>query len=159
MVKLEKQEVVSRSCGSCSACCDGWLQIEVAGHKVDRGQPCPFSSGHNCINYAGRPVDPCQLFICGWLMPRSPLPEWMRPDQAGMILLPSQFLWNDLPVDVAVAVGDAPKTKALTWLKAFCERFRRPLLYQVGAEWFAFGPEAFQKEMTEALARGEQPWR
>ncbi len=83
----------------------------------------------------------------------------MRPDQAGMILLPSQFLWNDLPVDVAVAVGDAPKTKALTWLKAFCERFRRPLLYQVDAEWFAFGPEAFQKEMTEALARGEQPWR
>lgn len=154
----QKNGLSQRHCGSCTACCDGWLQIEVRGHKVSRGTPCPFSTGHNCTIYAERPEDPCQNFICGWLTAKSPLPEWMRPDQAGMILLPAQFRWNDLRVDVAVAVGEAPKTKALTWLKGFCETHRRPLLYQVGAEWYAFGPEAFQTEMLAALARGERLW-
>lgn len=159
MVFPEKpQRNDQRRCGSCTACCDGWLQIEVRGHKVGRGAPCPFSTGHNCNIYTERPENPCQKFTCGWLAARSPLPEWMRPDQAGMILLPAQFRWKDLSVDVAVPVGEAPKTKALTWLKSFCEGQRRPLLYQIGAEWFAFGPEAFQKEMLAALARGERLW-
>jgi hypothetical protein len=147
-----------RRCGSCTACCDGWLQIEVRGHAVSRGKPCPFSTGHDCTIYEERPEDPCQKFKCGWLIARSPLPEWMRPDQAGMILLPAQLRWNELAVDVAVAVGEAPKTKALTWLKQFCETYRRPLLYQVDTVWHAFGPEAFQLEMRAAMARGETIW-
>jgi hypothetical protein len=154
----QKDGLVERRCGSCTACCDGWLQIEVRGHKVGRGKPCPFSTGHNCTIYADRPADPCQKFICGWLIARSPLPEWMRPDQAGMILLPAQFHWNKLAVDVAVAVGEAPKAKAIGWLKGFCEAHRRPLLYQLGTEWHAFGPESFQTEMPDALARGERLW-
>lgn len=152
-------QVRTRSCGSCTACCDGWLRIEVAGHKVDRDAPCPFSSGHNCKIYPDRPKDPCQNFICGWLASRSPLPEWMRPDQASMILLAAELRWNDLPVDVAVAVGDAPKTKALNWLKDFSQTQKRPLLYQSGGRWFAFGPEAFQNEMREAMAEGKGLWR
>jgi len=82
----------------------------------------------------------------------------MRPDQASMILLPAEFRWNELPVDVAVAVGDAPKAKALAWLKSFCQTHGRPLLYQTSEEWFAFGPPEFQKEMGELIARGEQLW-
>src|SRR6266849_2422929 len=69
-----------RQCGTCTACCDGWLKIEVYGHQVDRGKPCPFSSGHCCTIYSTRPQDPCREFICGWLVGSSPLPEWMRPD-------------------------------------------------------------------------------
>ncbi|MGO9132891.1 MAG: hypothetical protein ACLP8A_02425 [Methylovirgula sp.] len=149
----------ARSCGSCTACCDGWLQIEISGQKVAPGAPCPHSSGHSCNIYADRPNDPCRQFICGWLAAKSPLPEWMRPDQASMILLPAQTRWRDLPVDVAVPVGDAPKTKALAWLKSFCEARRRPLLYQIAGEWFAFGPDAFQQEMSALIARGEPLWR
>lgn len=151
-------ELSQRRCGSCTACCDGWLQIEVRGNKVSRGTPCPFNSGHNCSIYAERPEDPCRRFICGWLATHSPLPEWMRPDQAGMILLPAQFRWNDFAVDVAVSIGESPKTKALTWLKGFCEAHRRPLLYQIGTNWHAFGPQAFQLEMRDVLARGDTLW-
>src|SRR5207302_526051 len=95
-----------RQCGTCTACCDGWLKIEVYGRKVDRGKPCPFSAGDHCTIYPTRPQDPCREFICGWLVRNSPLPEWMRPDKSDLILLASNFSWRGLPVDVAVPVGD-----------------------------------------------------
>src|ERR1700748_3835009 len=95
---------VTRTCGSCTACCDGWLQIEVRGHKVRKGQPCPFSVAHQCTIYPERPQHPCREFVCGWLVASSPLPDWMRPDQSDMIMLAANFFWCGLPVDVVVPV-------------------------------------------------------
>ena len=63
------------------------------------------------------------------------------------------------PVDVAVPVGDQPRTKALDWLKQFATGARRLLLYQSFEEWHAFGPPAFQAEMRERISRGEKPWQ
>jgi hypothetical protein len=147
-----------RQCGPCTACCDGWLKIEVQGHQVDRSKPCPFSANHRCTIYDTRPQDPCREFICGWLSQASPLPKWMRPDKANMIVLPANFTWQGHPVDIAVAAGDRPKTKALEWLKAFCTARKRLLLYQVAEEWYAFGPPMFQQETHERIGRGERPW-
>jgi hypothetical protein len=147
-----------RQCGTCTACCDGWLKIEVYGHQVDRGKPCPFSSGHCCTIYSTRPQDPCREFICGWLVGSSPLPEWMRPDKANLILLASNFTWRGLPVDVAVPIGDRPRTKALDWLKQFAAARKRLLLYRIFEDWHAFGPPAFQAEMRERIGRGDRPW-
>ena len=148
----------TRQCGTCTACCDGWLRITVRGHAVYPGKPCPFSSGHHCTIYEARPQDPCRAFICGWLVAGSPLPDWMRPDRADVILLAADFTWRNLPVDVAVPVGEAPKPEALEWLKAFATAQGRPLLYRIGEEWYAFGPPDFQTEMRDRIGRGEQPW-
>jgi hypothetical protein len=147
-----------RTCGSCTACCDGWLQIEVRGHKIQPGKPCPFSVEHQCSIYSERPQHPCREFVCGWLIASSPLPEWMRPDKSDMIMLAANFFWHGLPVDVLVPAGDRPKQKALDWLMKFSAEKKRLLLYQVEKEWFAFGPPAFQAEISERIARGEQPW-
>jgi len=147
-----------RQCGACTACCDGWLRINVRGHDVRPGTPCPFSSGHHCTIYKTRPHDPCRAFICGWLAHASPLPDWMRPDKANMILLPSNFSWHGLRVDVAIPVGTEPKRRALDWLKTFVEKNGRLLLYRIEEEWYAFGPPAFQAEMRERISKGEQPW-
>jgi hypothetical protein len=151
-------QVAERQCEPCTACCDGWLKIEVYGHQIDRGAPCPFSTGQSCKIYQQRPQDPCREFICGWRAHNSPLPEWMRPDKAGMILLAANFSWQGHPVDVAVRVGERPKNKALEWLKSFCAERKRPLLYQAGEDWYAFGPPAFQKDMHDRMERGERPW-
>jgi hypothetical protein len=148
----------TRQCDTCTACCDGWLRITVQGHAVYPGKPCPFSSGHHCTIYDTRPQDPCRAFICGWLAHNSPLPDWMRPDRAGMILLPANFTWRGLAVDVAVPVGERPKPKALEWLKAFATANGRPLLYRIAEDWYAFGPPDFQTEMRDRIGRGEQPW-
>jgi hypothetical protein len=147
-----------RTCGSCTACCDGWLQIEVRGHQVRRGKPCPFSVEHQCSIYDERPQHPCREFICGWLTATSPLPEWMRPDKSDMIMLAANFIWHGLPVDVVVAAGDRPKKKALDWLMKFSSEKKRLLIYQVEEDWFAFGPPAFQAEIAERIGRGEKPW-
>ena len=116
------QPDVARKCSERTACCDGWLKINVRGRDVFPGSPCPFSVAHRCSIYEERPVDPCQQFVCGWLMDNSPLPEWMRPDKANLILLPANFRWRGVPVHVAVAVGARPKDKAINWLKDFCLR-------------------------------------
>ncbi len=147
-----------RSCGSCTACCDGWLQIEVRGHHIRPGTPCPFSVEHRCSIYPERPQKPCREFVCGWLVASSPLPEWMRPDKSDMIMLAANFIWRGLPVDVLVAAGQRPKTKALDWMKAFSSEKKRLLIYQVDGDWFAFGPPAFQAEISERIARGKKPW-
>jgi hypothetical protein len=148
----------ARSCGGCVACCDGSLRIKVFEHDVYPGKPCPFCSGQGCTIHGRHPHDPCQQFVCGWLAPTSPLPEWMRPDKANLILLPGEFQWRGIPVHVAVAVGARPKDKAVKWLKEFCLKSQRPLEFQTDGEWIAFGPPQFQTEMAERLAGGKAPW-
>lgn len=148
----------SRQCGDCTACCDGWLKITVYGVAVYPGHPCPHSSGHSCLIHERRPIDPCQRFYCGWLIPGSPLPNWLRPDKAKIIFLPAQFDWNGQHVDVAVPVGDTPDEKALQWFKDFASAQKRLLLYRQDDDWFAFGPPAFQVEMHERMAHGEKLW-
>jgi hypothetical protein len=147
-----------RTCGSCTACCDGWLRIEVRGHHIHAGKPCPFSIGHRCSIYTERPQEPCREFVCGWLVASSPLPEWMRPDRSDMIMLAANFAWRGLPVDVLVPVGKRPKKKALDWTKTFSSERKRLLIYQFDGDWFAFGPPAFQAEISARIARGEKPW-
>jgi hypothetical protein len=147
-----------RSCGGCVACCDGSLRIKVFEHEVYPGKPCPFCTGSGCSIHGRHPVDPCQRFVCGWLAPTSPLPEWMRPDKAGLVLLPAQFTWRGLRVDVAVPTGGGPKAKALQWLKEFSRQQQRPLVYHQGEDCYAFGPDEFQQEIKRKLARGEALW-
>jgi len=75
-----------------------------------------------------------------------------------MIMLAANFIWRGLPVDVLVAAGERPKRKALDWLMTFSSENKRLLIYQIKDEWFAFGPPAFQVEITDRIARGEPPW-
>ena len=83
----------------------------------------------------------------------------MRPDKAGLVLLPANFQWRGLPVDVAVPTGTGPKQKALRWLQDFSRRRQRPLLYRLGEDWYAFGPVEFQAEIKQRIDRGETLWR
>jgi hypothetical protein len=82
----------------------------------------------------------------------------MRPDKSDMIMLAANFFWRGLPVDVAVPAGDRPKKKALDWLRNFSSMKKRLLIYQIAGDWFAFGPPAFQAEISDRIRRGEKPW-
>ena len=157
---------VTRSCQPCTACCDGWLQIRVEGQLAYPGKPCPHSTGKGCRIYSGRPVDPCQQFVCGWRMEGSPLPDWMKPDNAKVIMLPAQAVWRECPVDVAVPVGRRIPPRALKWLQQFAEQHNRMLLYSEQVvdkkdqftnrqHVVAYGPPDFQQEMAGRIAAGE----
>lgn len=78
-----------RTCGECTACCDGWLHGEAYGHNFYRGKPC-FYVHKGCTIYQDRPSTPCKSYKCTWLE-EDILPMWMRPDLCGVILSKREF--------------------------------------------------------------------
>ena len=147
-----------RQCGACTGCCDGWLRINVYGHLAFPGQPCPFSTGHDCSIYSKRPQDPCREFICGWVERGSPLPEWFRPDRSKVIVLRSKLVWQGLDVDVVVPAGADPDERVLTWMRNTGMQFQRPVIYQQDGLWHGFGPPEFQRDVADKVQRGESLW-
>lgn len=142
--------------------------MTIKGHPVYPGRPCPHSTGKGCDDYANRPLDPCINFNCGWLVAGSPLPDWMKPDNARVIVIFNKTTWQGLPVDVAVPVGRRIPPRALNWLKAFAEQHGRPLLFSEQVKegkgysreqlFMAHGPAAFQQHVNQLLKAGKPLW-
>lgn len=159
----------TRTCQPCTACCDGWVQMNIRGAEVYPGSPCPHSTGKGCNDYANRPVDPCHHFVCGWIIPNSPLPDWLKPNEAKVMVLLDKLRWRGLPVDVAIPVGKRIPPRALNWLKQFAEQHGRPLLYteqlvvagklQKEQQTIAYGPPEFQQEVAAKIAQGQRLWQ
>ncbi len=147
-----------RPCGDCSLCCEGWVKTHVLGHTVELGSPCPYSSGHNCTIHEERPEDPCRVFFCGWAEKNSPLPDWMRPDRCGIIVLTGRSAWRGLAVDILVSAGRDPESQLLRWFQKRSIRERRPFIFQHNEAWFGFGPPDFQREIAAKAERGEPLW-
>lgn len=154
-VDVKWPPAVERRCGDCTACCSGVLRIETAEVSVGPNRPCCHCGERGCVVYRTRP-DICRQFACGWLVPRSPQPIWMRPDLSGVIVLAAERHWRGLAVDVAVAVGQGVRRKALDWLLAFSAAHRRPLLYQerVDGPWIVYGPEEFRRDIERMKEKG-----
>lgn len=152
----------------CTACCDGWVSMNINGTEVFPGSPCPHSAGNSCKIYAGRPVDPCINFNCGWVIKNSTLPEWLRPDLAKVIVIPNMFIWQGIAVDMATPVGKKIPGRALNWLKHNAELQGRPLIWfehtdaldgqKHSPRMLAHGPTEFQQDMTLRLENGESLW-
>lgn len=157
-----------RTCQPCTGCCDGWVQMMIGDAHVYPGSPCPHSTGSGCDDYANRPKDPCDNFNCGWVVDGSPLPEWMKPSNAKVIVIFNKIQWQGIPVDVAVPVGKRIPPRALKWLMAFAEDNGRPLLYaeqnivngkmQADQNFIGYGPPAFQQWVHERQNTGQCLW-
>ncbi len=145
-----------RTCGTCTACCDGWVVGTIRGFPMKPGAPCHFRGEGCCTIYAERPESPCRKFICGWLMPRSPLPDSFRPDRLGVLIVPTQ--WRGALAFILVNAGHDPDEATLAWMREYAHANRVPFFYESGGERYGFGPPAFQQEMAERAARGERLW-
>ena len=142
--------------------------MTIQGHAVYPGCPCPHSTGAGCDDYANRPTDPCILFNCGWIVPDSPLPDWMKPSNAKVIVIYDKLRWRNVPVDVAVPVGRRIPPRALNWLKAFAEQQGRPLLFSEQLKeggvysrdqlFSAHGPADFKRHIAQLQAAGKPLW-
>jgi hypothetical protein len=142
--------------------------MTIEGQPVYPGRPCHHSTGKGCNAYADRPVDPCVNFNCGWVVEGSPLPDWMKPSNARVIVIFDKTRWQGLPVDVAVPVGRRIPPRALNWLKAYAEQHGRPLLFSEQIKeggrytreqfFMAHGPPAFQAHVNALLAAGRPLW-
>ena len=68
-----------RTCGSCTACCQGLAinELDKPGHQM-----CAHICDHGCDIYHGRPGS-CRDFECLWL--QGHLREEDRPDKLGVV--------------------------------------------------------------------------
>jgi hypothetical protein len=149
-------EAAKRACGTCTACCDGWVAGVIEGHEMKPGTPCHFRGEGSCTIYERRPQHPCRDFVCGWLEPASPFPEEFRPDRLGVMIIPVK--WRGQPAYILRHAGSDPDEKLLAWMREFSLRTQRPFFYEQEGERYGFGPPEFQVEMGERVARGDKLW-
>lgn len=152
-----------RHCKPCTACCDGWLQISIRGVAVFPGKPCPHSTGKGCGIYESRPENPCATFFCGWVRRESPLPNWMKPNNAKVIVFMKRLMWHGSPVIYALPVGRKIPDRSLNWLKQYSDKNSMPLVYAQQIEeagdlktdqlHIAYGSPEFKLEFKQWLIK------
>jgi hypothetical protein len=118
--------MTTRTCGTCTACCEGWLREK----KLDMrpGQPCRHCTTQGCAIYPDRPEEPCRRFECGWLQEENTFPDAMRPDRSGVIVLLDRQ-WRDWDVILAIPVGRSVPPESLEWLRLHAKDRQRPLIF------------------------------
>jgi hypothetical protein len=149
-------EAPRRACGSCTACCDGWVVGTIRGHEMKPGQPCHFRGEGRCTIYDERPLEPCRNFVCGWLAPGSPFPEAFRPDRLGVMIIRTR--WRGRAAYILRHAGRDPDEALIAWMRAFSVQTGSPFFYEQAGERFGFGPPEFQHEMLAKLESGEKLW-
>ena len=120
------------------------------------GRDCHFLVQGACCIYAERPQSPCRNFVCGWLLPGSPLPDDFRPDRIGVMVVPTR--WRGAPALILVSAGNDPGEQMLDWMRRYADSTQTPFFYERGGERFGYGPPDFQQEMAAQVARGERLW-
>jgi hypothetical protein len=105
---------ITRTCGTCTKCCEGWLQSTIHGHKMMKGIPCHFVHvDKGCSIYNDRPKDPCRDFKCQWLVDYS-IPEWLKPDVSNVIIKIDKI--NGIEYLNVVETGSKLDSTVLNWL-------------------------------------------
>jgi hypothetical protein len=145
----------TRSCGTCTACCGGWLTCTVRDQEIKPGVPCRFRGAGCCTIYEERPAIPCRSFFCAWRLQDNPFPESFRPDRLGVIIIARQ--WRDRPGYELISAGRDPDENLLHWMREFSTATGSPFLYYIDGYYRAFGVPEFQEEMRDKAARGELP--
>jgi len=90
-------------------------------------------------------------FQCGWLQQDSPLPEEMRPDRSGVIVLLGRT-WHNWKVIYAIPAGTSVPPDSLEWLRTYAQSVGRPVIFHErlvsegefkGIRKLAYGSAAF----------------
>ena len=157
----------TRECGTCTACCEGWLRGVVRGHEMNRGKKCHFLGCKNtrCSIYEERPEEPCKNFECVWLKDtKQELPEWMKPELSKVIIKEMEYevhirrgglgtasyilenaadmttkgkYWNVVEMDETIS------GPVLNWLIQHSLSNGIPIVYMVNGAKEAMGPPEF----------------
>ena len=145
-----------RHCGSCTACCEGW--ITSTNIRMSPGSPCAHCTSGGCAIYTERPENPCRTFECGWLREGSPLPDHFRPDQCGAIVVFDQEILG-MKVFAAAPTGAEIPAQTMNWLQDFARKQSLPMLFWenefqdgrfLGQKQQGYGPPAFQQAVRSS---------
>jgi hypothetical protein len=121
----------TRSCGDCTACCEGWLTADIHGKQMYSGAPCHYKGERGCTIYEHRP-QLCVNFKCAWLGDPD-VPEWMKPSLSKVIMYWREI--NDIPYMSIVECGQPINSSALNWIVQKALQNGLSVRYQVNGGW------------------------
>lgn len=139
---------MSRACGDCTKCCEGYLSGEALGKKFHAGKPCHFVAiGKGCSVYAKRPADPCILFECSWLVNKD-IPEWFKPNSINAIVKETRL--NNFTYLEIIEAGEVLQSKVLSWFIQYAVSNQLNVVWQIegGKNWL--GSPEFCNAISEA---------
>lgn len=123
------------------------------------GSPCAHCTVQGCAIYDERPEKPCRVFRCAWLGGGEAIPEDMRPDRCGAIIMFDRE-WNGWNIVKAVPTGASIPEETMEWLKAYAREKKIPLLFQENLlengrytkiRNMGYGPPAFLEQVKLAI--------
>lgn len=121
----------SRSCDSCTKCCEGWLSANINGEDMYPGKPCQnVKEGVGCMDYKNRPKEPCKTFECAWRA-TDYVPKEFSPTATGQIVVPQEV--NGIPYLSMIYAGKEVEPGFLSWFVTFA------VGRQLNAEWSVDG--------------------
>lgn len=142
--KVKKQK---RECGNCTKCCEGHLEGEALGKSFYKGSPCHFLEiGKGCTVYSQRPVNPCQAFMCEWLV-NEDLPLWMKPDKTDSIVRKVEV--GGIKALKIVEAGKTLRSDVLTHMIIYSMKNSINLIWEVNGGINYFGSNEFVAKMEE----------
>jgi hypothetical protein len=139
-------DLLNRSCGTCTKCCEGYISGGAHGIKFGNGVPCEFLAwGHGCTIYEDRPLSPCKKFRCEWLK-NNDIPEHFKPEISHFMAMRKgqNFI-------VLVTVGPNPNYEVVDWYKQWCSANKFNLAYRQDNRDFFFGDPEFVAKMYRSL--------
>ncbi len=140
---------VLRTCGECTACCEGHLEGQVYGHHFYLGRPCHFMKPGGCSIYPDRPAEPCKRFKCLWLS-EDFLPAWFRPDKSNVIVTCASWGPNkDLTYLKVTERGTKIDSAVLNLIYMYDVQTKVPITVQIDRGWSHYGPAEFVEEMQQ----------
>jgi hypothetical protein len=146
----------ARHCGSCTACCQGWLKGSIHGYEMRPGQACHYVAAKGCSIYDSRPASPCRSFSCGWKAASNLFPDTFRPDLAGFIVKAS--VWDEFEVFILVSAGRDPQAEHLSWMTNLCHASGVPFFYEIDGETNGYGPSNFVARLNEYQGKNKPLW-
>lgn len=139
--------MITRECGTCTKCCEGWLTANIRGHDMFPGKPCFFVEiGKGCKDYKNRPDEPCKSFECGWLQIED-MPEEFKPEISGVIF--HLKLNNGNPYMVISKAPNNPTAQLLSWAIVFAITRNLNIVWYIDNKSWWLGNDNFSKQMAE----------
>lgn len=142
---------MKRDCGTCTKCCEGYLQGSAHGKPFYLGNPCHYISiGNGCTIYDKRPKDPCVTFRCQWLE-NPEIPEWLKPNKINAIITKRTIKDTQIEYWDLCEAGEPMRSSVLTWVIQYALNNGINLRWQVenGNHWI--GHQDFMEAMQEPV--------
>ena len=140
--------MITKECGTCTKCCEGWLTASINGHDMFPGKPCFFLEiGNRCTIYEDRPKEPCKDFLCGWLQIED-MPEEFKPENCGVIMHKKEN--NGNPFLSITEAPLSPSAKYLSWALVYARNTNQNIMWSIDGVFWWIGNDNFCKQMNES---------